>query len=221
VRVLSLDYDPTYGDDAVRASFGSDTSVFDFDIVIWDPAGGIRPYSSYNTYRGLPSLSEDASVRVTGDVKRRKLELTEFWESGRDVIVIGRPDERAYYDTGERQYSGTGRNRVTTHIVSEVTLQSALPVHVSFQPASGNRVEIVGDGPVQRVLKRYKDHIRYSATLSETPGSTLAKVAGTSKVIAAAIKSPKGGHLVILPSLSFAAPESGGVEEDDDPDSYD
>lgn len=216
MRVLSLGYDPTYGDDAVRTAFGSDTSVFDFDLVIWDPLGGIKPYPAYQKYRGLPSITEDASVRLTGDVNRRKLEFAEFWESGRDIVVIARPSERAYYDTGERQHSGTGRNRVTTRLVSEIILQSALPVALNFQAASGTRVEVVGDGPVQRVLRKYKDYVRYSATISGALGSTIAKVSGTTKVISSLFRSPKGGQLLVLPSLSFEAREPAGAALDED-----
>jgi hypothetical protein len=70
MKLLSLDYDSVYGSNVVRAAFSSDTSVFDYDVVIWDPDQSPHNYEvsifqNNPTYRGLPSLSDDASVRIT------------------------------------------------------------------------------------------------------------------------------------------------------------
>lgn len=221
MRILSLDYDPTYGEDAVRTSFNSDESVFDFDVVIWDPLYSIRNYHSYSTYRSLPSLTEDSSVRLLSDIKRRKAEFADFIDSGRDFIVIARSPQRAYFDTGKREYSGTGRNRTATRIVEEVTIQSALPIpSLSFTQAGGTRADLVGDGPLQRLLRKYKEHIRYSATVGGDIGVEIARVSGTTKTLACLVSRPSGGHVLVLPSMSFAAVDGTdpGADEDEDED---
>lgn len=71
MRILSLDYDPVYGNDATRAGFPGDLSVFDYDVTIWDPAVSFRSY--FNPYRqrykSLPSLSEHESVQIVADLR--------------------------------------------------------------------------------------------------------------------------------------------------------
>lgn len=60
MRLLSLDFDPVYGDDDDRASFSGDLSVFDYDVVIWDPAATFRMYRDYGhggLFQNLPEIS--------------------------------------------------------------------------------------------------------------------------------------------------------------------
>lgn len=224
VRILSLDYDPVYGHDATRATFSGDLSVFDYDITIWDPAVSFKFYvehpsrsfiESYNKhYRGLPSLSEHASVQIQADATRRREEFNEFLAMGRTLIVIARPPQRCYVDTGERRYSGTGRNQKTTTVVKGFDLLSALPgAENELIKPGGQRVIIEGDGPLSRLLKDYKDFIRYTATISKPAGSIIARVPGVDRAISSVQHVGAGGYLVLLPTFDFAA---GTVDQEAD-----
>jgi hypothetical protein len=216
MRILSLDFDPLYGDENVRAHFGSDHSVFDFDMVIWDPQASFSHYiSSYDNYfQGLPSLSEHTSVRIKADASRRRAEFVDFINSGRTLVVITRPQQVCYVDTGERSYSGTGRNQRTTRHVDKFDLLSALPTSKpSFLKASGDRIEYVGDGPLVRVLRDFKEYIAYQAVIKDAPGTLIAKVTGTERSVACAMKTAGGGHLILLPEIDLAS-----YDEDDEGD---
>lgn len=193
-----------YGDDTTRSTFGSDVSVFDYDVVIWDPDRFLYDYPSYQTYMGLPLLSEDASVRFQADVKRRKTEFAQFVSSGRSLIVISRPEIAAYCATGEKKYSGTGRNQSATTMVTKGILQSAIPTEaITFLPARGQRISPAGDGPIQSLLRKYKDVFKYHAVLENAPGRAIATISGTDRVLGSITKVKSGGSLIVLPHVDL------------------
>lgn len=105
MKLLLLDYEHGY-EPADLATFSSDRSCFDYDVIIWDPGNAVRGYNTGcpSQYRGLPSLDEASSVRSISDIARRRSEFREFVNSGRVLFVIVRPPQRFVYDTGRRTY---------------------------------------------------------------------------------------------------------------------
>ncbi|MFL0276559.1 hypothetical protein [Mycobacterium sp. SMC-19] len=225
MRLLSLDYDPVYGegDETKRSSFGSDISVFDFDAVIWDPAASFRNYNQYgrSSFQGLPSLSDDESVRFRADITRRHAEFKEFLEAGRTIIAIVRPPQEYYAATGEAEYSGTGRNRQRIRRLAKVDLWDALPANgFSLQVASGNRITIQGDSVIASFLRKYKKLVKYDAVFSWLDGTPFASVAGTTRVVGSFCRPKAGGLLVLSPSFSLARPQHGDEDDEDDDDRW-
>lgn len=217
MRLLSLDYDPVYGgDETTREGFSSDISAFDYDVVIWDPAGSLDycvPYGG--TFRGLPSLHESISVEIQAAAARRRKEFVDFINLGRALVVIARPPQECYVDTGKRQHSGTGRARVATRMLAKFDLLSALPTaELRFSSAAGSRITLEGDGPLVRLLRKYKDHLGYKAVISDPPGSALARVTGTDRVVSFAQTSKLGGYLIVLPAVHFQADDDENAEVD-------
>lgn len=224
MRLLSLDFDPVYGDDATRASFGSDVSAFDYDAVIWDPGSHLGDYHAYQTYMGLPLLTDDSSVRFQADIKRRRAEFLEFLNSGRTLIVIARPELAAYCHTGEVTYSGTGRNAVPKKTVTKLAIQTAIPASgLSFVPARGERIQGLGEGPLQSLIRKYISAFTYRAVITGGPGKPIASVSGTDRVVATLITMQSGGALILLPHIELRdltkiedQPERGETADDDD-----
>lgn len=224
MRLLSLDFDPVYGPDGDRARFSSDASVFDYDVVVWDPAASFRTYMSgyEGLYQNLPSLSDNQSVQISSDARRRRAEFVEFINTGRVVVAIVRPPRQCYIDTGERRYSGTGRNRQATRIVKPFDLLSALPVaaDLAFTAASGTRIELLGDGPITRLLRKYSDRLEYEAVMKGAPGTLLARVPGTDREVAAIQRSQSGGYLILIPPVDLGRDYSEGEIPDEDDDGW-
>jgi DNA invertase Pin-like site-specific DNA recombinase len=215
VRLLSLDYSPVYKP-ALLAGFGDDDSVFDYDVVIWDPQGSFGEYTFYTSqlFQGLLSLSESTSVQIKADAIRRRAEFVEYINEGRVLVVFVRPPQECYIDTGQRDYSGTGRNRVTTKLMAKFDLLSAVPVtDCKFIRASGTRIEFDGDGPIVALLRKYKKFLRYEAVMTQAPGTSLAHIAGTDRRIGSIQRSKGGGYLVLLPAVNLAAQDSEDEEK--------
>jgi hypothetical protein len=222
MRLLSLDFDPVYGADTTRSNFEGDLSVFDYDVVIWDPAGSLGNYVNAYTesYQGLPCLSDDASVRMQSDVKRRQSEFTDFVNAGRCLVAIATPPQKCYIATGSKDYSGTGRNRLTTRHVTPLDLLSALPTSgPTFTLASGDRIDFDGDGSMVSLLRRYKKFLSYEAVISGFAGTVLAHVTGTDRTVSGMQRSKNAGHFIILPTLNFEADL--GKDKDDELDEED
>lgn len=208
MRLLSLDYDPVYGDDdCERSSFDSDVSAFDFDVVIWDPEVSFQSYErrAYGqTYQGLPSLYDNDSVSMQADIARRRSELLDFLKSGRTVVVIVRPPQECYVATGEVTYSGTGRNRASTRIVKKIDLWAAVPVgDLALTRASGNRIKIEGEGALPALLRKYRKFLQYDAVMTTAPGTKFASVEGTNRVVGSYVKTKEGGLLIMLPAFDL------------------
>ncbi|WP_079614160.1 hypothetical protein [Mycobacteroides abscessus] len=219
MRLLSLDYDPVYGEDTTRSTFSGDISVFDYDAVIWDPAQTYRHYYQHRdgSYRGLITLSDGMSVTLNSDIQRRQREFKEFIETGRTVVAIVRPPQEFYIDTGRANYSGTGRNQKRTRIVDKVDLWTALPIHdLSLSVAHGSRFNVHGSSPLGAFLRKYRNYAQYDAIFTFPAGTTLASVTGTSRIVSSYMKAEGGGLLVLIPALNLQASEDDELDEDDD-----
>lgn len=221
MRLLSLDYDPVYGDkETTRSDFSGDLSAFDYDVVIWDPAESFKNYvGSYpEHYQGLPSLSDHNSVAIKADVERRRSEFIDFINSGRTLVVIARPPQECYVATGQHNYSGSGRNRVDTRMVTKFDLLRGLPVSgASYSIARGDRIELDGDGPIVDVLRKYKKFMAYDTIVTDPPGSILAHVSGTDRVVGFIQRTKAGGHLILIPHMNLQIEQDDEDEEEYEP----
>lgn len=214
MKLLCIDYAETYAP-ADFAEFSSDTSCYDYDVVIWDPGQSLWHYTSGSeSYMGLNCLSDYYSVQITADIARRRKEFLELINSGRMLVVIARPPQKFYYATGEKSHSGTGRNRSTTRHVAAADMWEALPAEIAPIAASGKNIQLVGEGGLQALLRKHATYMRYTAVLEKAPGSTIAKIANTERIVGTTLNSKNGGALVIMPSVAF--PEHDEDDEADD-----
>lgn len=205
MRLLSLDFDPLFGDEEdVRSTFASSTSTFDFDVVIWDPRKTVQSYGTIDSFRALPSFDLDDSARILNDLERRRQEFDDYLKTGRTLVVIGRSNTRGYVLAGGSQTSGVKSNTRSSETPQVVDFTSALPVDFAgFAQSSGRRVEILGDGPIGDHLRRNHHHLYYTATMTSPPGDVLAKVPGTNRAIASLLRVQGGGNLLVLPDTVF------------------
>jgi len=205
MRLLSLDFDPVYGEDTIRAKFSDQNSVFDYDIVIWDPSSSLSNYSLDALYsmHGSRTLTEGSSVQIKADIKRRHDEYVEFLKLGRTLIVIASPPQQM------RLYAS-----------ETIDLLTALPSSKSrFISASGKRIDFIGGGPIVDVLKKYRSRLQYSAVIIEPPGVSYARIQGTDRIVGSIQRFDSDGHLILIPSIDLRAPydeEADNNEPDDD-----
>lgn len=201
-RVLALAH--SFEHDAVTsAQFRSSVSAFDFDILIIDPAAALFEYSLdpwATTYMGLRALSDDDSVNLRRDVDRRRQEILDFVDMGRTAVVFVPPPTDCYVATGERQHSGTGRNRQTTRVVTTASLLRSVPAKYSTRPAGGRSISFIGPPALSDFWRANRERFEYRAIFDETPGTPVMQVTGTNKVVSSLLTA-KGGNVLFLPSL--------------------
>src|SRR5438105_14510756 len=129
------------GDEFEYVAFNSDQSLLDADIVVYEPSlGGYRGFEEYN---GRNLLTQDGSVRIVENIRHWKSELAAATNAGKLVVVYLAKPEFCYRYTGDRQFSGTGRSRVTTNVVTDVSSYEAVPNISSVEAKSGQQTKLM------------------------------------------------------------------------------
>jgi len=223
VRVLLLDAELEV-EDAVYAEFSSTHSLFDYDLVLWDPLRSVLSYdephymAGSRSYQGRRWLSEHDSAQIQRDAERRANDIGEFLLLGRTLVVFVPGDLTVKVETGEKRYSGTGRNQKTTTILADFDIWNVLPIDVTRTFASGVDMEPVDSG-IGPLYRETADYWQYGAILStDAPSRPLLRVTGTTKPVAAHVKYDGGGNIILLPMLlrTDTAEDDDDVYEDDE-----
>lgn len=136
-------------------SIDSDASLLDWDIIL------IRPniYSllgNYSQYKGKPSLSDNTSFQLMERMDHWRREITDAVNSGKTVIVYLADSYDIYVDTGRRNYSGTGRNRQETILVSEYNNYKCLPFEIKAVNSKGTAMNLAKGA---EILASYPRHL--------------------------------------------------------------
>ena len=197
--------------------FRSDATLLDYDVVIWDPETTIYEYRTgldHDTYRGLPCLDDDDSVRFVDDVKRRGEEIRQLLELGRTVVLFASGPACCYVDTGERQVSGTGRNTRTTRVVREVDLFSVLPFKFAPVTASGKHAELRAGEPFAGFWRKTADLLEYRAYFDIAKAAPLLVIAHTDRTVGALARHGLG-FVLVLPAPYWDQEQDTDFEEDE------
>jgi hypothetical protein len=128
------------GDDFEAIEFDSDRTLLDADITIFFPTLG--EYSTYERHEGKIILDEHASFEKPLRLKHWHSEIVSAVNAGKLVIIyLVKPIECFRY-TGQRQYSGTGRNSRTTNIVAPISSYNSVPMLDSVIPKTGTAIRL-------------------------------------------------------------------------------
>ncbi len=202
------------GDAAEHVSFLSDQSLLDADIIVYAPS--FRECDYLEHYQGKPCLTESSSFRAKQQLTHWRTELLAAVEAGKVVIIyLVRPEEVIVY-TGEKQHSGTGRNRQTTNIVTKISSYDAVPLPTKAHGRSGTEIRPAGD---LKYLASYWNEFgqdsAYFATIEGKFTDVLLKTQSGDRIVGAAIRHEKGAVL-LLPPVQFS--EEAFTEFDEESD---
>jgi hypothetical protein len=177
----------------------SKRSLLDSDIIVFSPA--IPNTYGSDTYLGKESLSDDSSFRVRETLTHWRRELAGAFDAGKLIIALLPEPEVVYAATGEKKYSGTGRNARVTRIVEELGAYSALPVEWRYQTASGTEMSIVSEArffaPYWAEFAKYS---RYEVYLEWKSSEPLVKTRTGNRVVGACVRKGRGA-LLAVPNL--------------------
>lgn len=198
-----LGYYPEYNhNDMETIVFSSDKTILEYDALLVDLKNIFEEYASHTEFNGLPRITDHDSTRLKKDLARRKNEIKEFLESGKNIIVIDGNDECVYCYSGNKTVSGTGRNAQTTYLVEDVHSSSLLPVKISSLNLTGKSV-LFTNKKIIEILKKYIDYIEYRTTYENIEDkNVLMTIKGTKKVVSYYEKIGNG-LLIFAPDLAF------------------
>jgi hypothetical protein len=195
-------------DDVKYSGFEEDISLLDWDVILFKPVIGSFLTYSPDYYQGKPSLSDSDSFRLKKQCDHWYREIKDALESGKTVIVFLSELQEIYVDTGERRYSGTGRNQKTTRIVSLHNNYSVIPATLSPISTKGAAIKLATRNAdvIAPYWKEFEEVSQYKVVLTadKVPACLLTK--NGDKPVGALYRSKNSnGSLILLPDIDFYA----------------
>ena len=195
--------------------FNSRTSLLDTDLILFNPSS--EYYFSSETYQGKPLLSDTSSFQYKNAIAHWRRELSDTLKAGRNVFILMSEIQEFYVSTGEKKYSGTGRNRITTNMVSPLCNYDILPFQMNVIESKGVSMTLHSGGQVfNDYWRKFGDVSSYKVRIEQ---SRLFRPLVTTRhggwVVGAILKTKSGGSLVMLPWVDFDRQEFLDRREED------
>jgi hypothetical protein len=184
----------------LNLDFKSDKSLLDGDMIVFSV--DMSEYYGGETYRGMKCLDDDSSFRLRKDCRHWRSELESALKDGKTVIVFLNNSAEVQAATGDKQYSGTGRNARTSRIVSAIDPYEAIPLQFgSVVRRSGERIKPVQDlGILATYWNEFGIHSTYEAYIEGFKGTPLLETQTGRKVVGGICRnSGWKGCLIFLP----------------------
>jgi hypothetical protein len=215
-RILSVGFEFP-GDVAASFAFQSDQSLLDADIIVFQP--DISDYVSIERYQNKPLLTENGSFELVEDSSRWRFELMTAVEAGKTIFVYLSQLEQVFVHTGEKQFSGTGRNRQTTNIVRPHNNYSAIPLDLGrIVAARGKEIRVARD--LKFLAPYWSEFGAYSTYEVYLEGQNLSPILTTKtggKVIGAVVTiDGASGCFILLPPIREWPESSFEYDEEED-----
>ncbi|MES2298969.1 MAG: hypothetical protein V4582_18130 [Pseudomonadota bacterium] len=203
-------------DTAVMEAFESRISMLDWDIILFKPDISDGIYAAED-YQGKPSLSESVSFQLKENCEHWRREIKQAIDSGKNVFIFLSPVNEVYVDTGERRYSGTGRNRATTRMVQLYNNYAMVPFELKPVNTNGKamKLSVLGAEILAPYWNAFAESSSYAVLLDQAvPGICLTTKNGDKPVGAIIRIKHSNGALVLLPDIHFYSSEF--LEDDDE-----
>ena len=176
----------------------------DADIILYEPTLGYCSFEYGEQWDGKIILTHEASSRKKSRVDHWRNEIVLAVNAGKLVVVyLVKPIEYCRY-TGEIQFSGTGRSRVRTNIVADISSYNAIPNVRRVIPKSGRAIRLEKDGAyLAPYWREFSNLSSYEVELEGDFNKILLKSQTGDRIVGAAFHGKTGGTLLFLPPLSY------------------
>lgn len=183
-----------------EVSFSSRRSLLDFDVVLFEPP----EIHSARRYQGKSSLDEAESFRLRESCDHWRGEISEALAAGKTVIIFLEPYRDFFVDSGERKFSGTGRNQQTTILVQPFDNYRWMPTRLEgMTPAAGKAIKPGKDlGVLAPFWSSYSKLLEYNIYFSD-PSVSAALVTKTGNKAVGGVMASGNGFLVFLPPVDW------------------
>ncbi len=203
--ILTVGFDLASSDTKYE-SFRSRVSLLDWDIVLFRPLINEFWGAYVDHYQGKPSLDDSSSFQLKDACEHWRREIKQAVEIGKTVVVYLPAIQEVYIDTGERRYSGTGRNQKTTRVVAPYTNYATIPAELKPVNSTGTAMKLAPLGA--EILAQYWHEFasvsEYKVLLTAENIKPCIFTKNGDKPVATLIRSKtSSGSLVLLPNIDF------------------
>src|SRR6266550_3066762 len=200
-KILSIGFEIP-GGSGEYVPYRSDRSLLDADVIIFQP--DISQFFTAESYQGLPSFSENESFDMRRTAEHWKSELQAALKEGKTIVVFLSRFKKFFLDSGQRTYSGTGRNQKVTRLVGESNNYTFLPASLGdISPVRGDIIKKVGDlGFLGPYWSEFGSSSHYELYFNGKVTKRLLVAGADDRVVGALIRMTNvAGNLVLLPCL--------------------
>jgi hypothetical protein len=183
----------------------SQISLLDYDISVFNP--DIRSFYDYplHYYLGKPSLNDTNSFKLKEQLSHWRREILEAIKAGKTVFLLLDELQEVYVQTGEKSYSGTGRNRQATIIVDLYSNYTLVPAKINVVNSKGTSMKLHG---MDNLLSTYWAELsavsEFRVFVSGDEVKPLVVTKTGNQTVGAYIKYKDApGTLVLLPYIDF------------------
>lgn len=199
-RVFSVGYNFP-GGVVQQINYQSRQTLLDADSIIFQP--DISPSDSGEGYQGKPVLYESTSFEAKENNSHWRSELSSAYAAGKLIIIYLNAPQTVFIDTGQRNYSGTGRNRATTRIVDQLFSYSSLPINLTTQISSGTNVVLSAKTDyLAAYWKEFGAASPFQTMIDGKFNEIVLKTKAADRVVGALIKG-KAGVMILLPPVQY------------------
>jgi len=130
------------GGKAKDTSLNSKASLLDYDVAIINP-NIVAFYGYGEKYLGKPCLTDSQSFELKEALGHWRREILQAVEAGKTVFLLLDTLQEVYVATGEKTYSGTGKNRQTNRFVTLETNYALVPGAIEIVNAKGQSMQLL------------------------------------------------------------------------------
>lgn len=132
------------GADIKTVNLRSKVSLLDYDIVIINPDISRLYGYRYDEYQGKPCLDDSNSFALKETLEHWRREIIESIGAGKNIFLMLNNEQEVYVVTGEKEFSGTGRNRQTTRHVKIASNYQIVSDTIQVTNSKGSSMVLVG-----------------------------------------------------------------------------
>ena len=193
------------GTDVKNISLRSKTSLLDYDIIIVDPAINDF-YGSYEEYQGKPCLNDTNSFLLKEHIEHWRREILEAVKAEKNIFFFLNKKEEVFVATGEKSYSGTGRNRQTTSRVSLAFNYQIVPGDITATNSNGSSMVLARkDNELAAYWKELSSVSEFRVFLDGERIKPIIQTKNGAKTVGAKLRYENAkGNLFLMPYISFA-----------------
>ena len=179
--------------------FDSKATLLDADLILFLPASS--SYFSQKRYLGKPLLPDTPSFELQESIAHWHRELDTVLKAGNNVFMLINAPNEVYVSTGEKELSGTGRNRATTSFVRLLSNYELLPFSVEVVESRGNSMTLHrGESILRDYWRNFGESSSFQAFIrGSNDMRPLVVTRSGDQSVGAIYKTKSGGALVLLP----------------------
>jgi len=197
------------GDESKYTSLKSKLSLLDYDIAVVNPNLYEFYDYSYDDYLGKRCLSDTSSFRLKEHIEHWRREILEAIKAGKTIFLLLNELQEVYVATGEKSYSGTGRNRQMTRHVAPFHNYQIIPGGIDVVNSSGTSMRLYEKDNLLAVYwAEVGDESEFRVLVDGQGVRPLVKTKSGEKIVGAYLRYKNApGALVLLPYLEFEREE--------------